>query len=86
MRDLEQLADRHFELCHSELPHHRAELIIWYADVGVTLDGETVHFHCPRCGAPADSTVDEFVHHETRRGLICTVCRGEPDERVGALD
>lgn len=86
MRDLEHLADKHFELCHSESPRHRAELLIWYADVGVEIDSGTVRYHCPECGRKYQTNIDEFVHYETRTGLVCDICRGEPEERVGALD
>ncbi len=86
MRDLETLAEMHFELCHSDSAIHRAEMLIWYADIGVTIDDGTVAYHCPDCGQQSSSGLDEFVHHETRGGLQCGVCRGEPEERVGALD
>ncbi len=86
MRDLELLAERHFELCHSESPTHRAELIIWYADVAVTLDGDIVRYKCPECGKETSAKIEEFVQHETRGGLLCENCRGEVEERGGALD
>lgn len=86
MRDLELLAQEHFKLCHSESPKHRAELIIWYADVAVTIEGQNVTYHCPVCGKLTHATLDEFVHHETRIGLTCQTCRNKPDERAVALD
>ncbi len=86
MRDLELLAERHFELCHSESPSHRAELMIWYADVAVSVDGSVVNYRCPECGRPTTANIEEFVQHETRGGLLCEVCRGEAEERGGALD
>ena len=86
MRDLEHLAEKHFEFCHSESPNHRVELLIWYADVGVTINGTTVGYHCPKCGRLTSASLEEFVQHETRGGLLCDKCRAEPQERVGALD
>lgn len=86
MPDLEMLAEKHFELCHSESPTHRAELLIWYADVAVAVDGDMVTYYCPECGKSTRATIEEFVHHETRGGLVCEACRGEAEERAGALD
>ncbi|MBM4404817.1 MAG: hypothetical protein FJ039_01325 [Chloroflexi bacterium] len=86
MRDLELLAQEHFKLCHAESPRHRAELIIWYADVGVAVEGQNVQYHCPVCGKIVHSTVDEFVHHETRWGLTCPECRAKSESRPGGTD
>ncbi|MBI3742707.1 MAG: hypothetical protein HY261_00260 [Chloroflexi bacterium] len=86
MRDLEHLAEKHFELCHSELPNHRAILLIWYADLGVSINGAVVNYHCPKCGRVTSTKTDEFVQHETRGGLICDRCRREPEERASAFD
>lgn len=86
MPDLVKLAEQHFELCHVDSALHRAELLIWYADVDAAIDDGHVGYHCPDCGRRASSGMDEFVHHETRGGLQCDACRGEPEERVGALD
>jgi hypothetical protein len=61
-------------------------LRIWYADLGVELQGEQVRYHCPHCGGAAARAVHEFVYCETSEGLICRTCRGDVEERAGALD
>lgn len=61
-------------------------LHLWYADLGVEVDGENVSYCCPQCGSAQASTIHEFVYYETNDALICCGCRGDVDDRAGALD
>lgn len=61
-------------------------LHLWYADLGVEVDGDNVSYWCPGCGTAAASSVQEFVYHETNESLMCTTCRGDVDERSAPLD
>ena len=61
-------------------------LHLWYADLGVEVQGEQVSYHCPRCGVSQATTIHEFVYCESSDALACAVCRGDVEERAGALD
>ncbi len=86
MVDLEMLADKHLELCDSTGRHHKEQLILWYADLGVLLGDEEVEHYCPECGEQMWTDLDEFVLHDSRDALQCLHCRGDVEERAGALD
>lgn len=83
---IEELLREHRKVAHVARRWGEEALLLWYADLGVEVEGERVSYLCPRCGVSQATTVHEFVYHETSEALICITCRGDVEERAGALD
>lgn len=82
----EELVREHRKVAHVARRWGEEALHVWYADLGLQVDGDQVSYHCPQCGVAQATTVHEFVYTETNDALRCYDCRGEVEERAGALD
>ncbi len=81
--DLRELASEHRSMSHTLSKWKPQQILLWYADLDVRVDGESVAYLCPHCGAKAAMRVEEFIHQDTDLDLYCNECRGELDERGG---
>ena len=82
----EDLVREHRRVAHVARRWGEEALHLWYADLGVEVEGERVSYLCPLCGVFQASPVHEFIYCETSDALICISCRGDVEERAGALD
>jgi len=57
----------------------------WYEKLGLTITEEKVSLNCPGCGAPVSKSIHEFIHYDSDEELVCNSCRGELEERGGAM-
>ena len=83
--DTEELAKLHQRSCPTLALRPMAELLLWYADLDLRLLGEVVRYRCPECGILLNMPVGEFLERDSSIDLRCNDCRGEPEERVGAM-
>lgn len=87
----EQIADmRHLAMLHKRLSPRLArkrtrEMLLWYADLDLSLSRKTVHYRCPDCGKALTMPQDEFLERDSSNDLRCGYCRGELGERSGGL-
>ena len=86
MRDLERLADVHFQHCRCQRKQHRFELMEWYAQVAVALEHGLVTYTCPICQQPTSEPIVDFAYHETSSGIACRRCLAESVIPVPAAD
>ncbi len=61
------------------------EVLLWYADLGLVVQGEQVEYHCPGCGTRLSMFVEEFIEQDDNAHLKCDTCRGPVEERGGPL-
>lgn len=83
---IEELVRQHREFAHVARRWGDEALHLWYADLGVEVQDEQVSYLCPCCGTPQAITIHEFVYCGSSDALTCAVCRGDVEERAGALD
>ena len=81
--DLRELAREHRDMSHVLGKWQPAQLLLWYADLDVSVGKDRVTYHCPHCGAKTTMRTEEFIHQDTNLDLYCTECRGEPGDRGG---
>jgi len=83
---LHDLAKRHQDNTPSVARMTDGEVLLWYADLNVEVQGERVRYLCPKCGTVMATPVEEFVHYEWNDdALLCLPCRGDPEERNAGL-
>lgn len=83
--DTKQLAMLHKRTCPTLLLRPDEELLIWYADLDLSISGENVHYRCPECSLRLSMPLEEFVEHDSSIELRCSECRGEREERGGGM-
>lgn len=83
---IEELLRQHQEVAHVARRWGEEGLHLWYADLRVEVRDEQVSYLCPSCGTSQASTIHEFVYCECSHALLCGICRGDVEERAGALD
>lgn len=72
--DMLTLATKHQETCKALSRKPRADLLLWYADLGVEVDDneEVVDYHCPICGRRRTMPLELFVCVGERTDLRCS--------------
>ncbi|MBM3947515.1 MAG: hypothetical protein FJ315_09005 [SAR202 cluster bacterium] len=83
--DLRQLAAEHSEMSNTLSRWKPQQILLWYADLDASVQGENVAYRCPHCGANTSMRVEEFVSQDTNLDLYCNDCRGELEERGGPM-
>jgi len=83
--DTEQLVKLHQGRSPTLSHKPRTELLLWYADLDLRVVREKVEYRCPECGTSLTMPLEEFLERDSSDDLRCSDCRGELEERGGAM-
>jgi hypothetical protein len=83
--DMKKLAEAHKEACATLWEAPVELLLLWYADLGLEVEGGRVAYHCPGCGTRRNMALDEFLLRDSSDDLRCNECRGYLEERGGPM-
>ena len=83
--DTEQLAMQHKKACPTLTLRPIEELLVWYADLDLRVSRDSVNYRCPECGLKLLMPIGEFLEHDSSLELRCGDCRGDCEERGGAM-
>lgn len=61
------------------------ELLVWYAYLDLRVSRDSVNYRCPECGLKLSMPLEEFLEHDSSLELRCSDCRGDREERGGAM-
>lgn len=83
---IQELIEQHKISSHELSEKRNDEILLWYADLGVQMRDNLVVYHCPRCGRQVTTSIESFISQGSNDQLLCDTCRGDLEERGGALD
>ena len=85
LTDVSQLAKLHKRISPRLSRKRTREMLLWYADLDLSVSRRMVHYRCPDCGKGLTMPQDEFLERDSSSDLRCGYCRGELSERNGGL-
>lgn len=82
----EDLALMHQEMSPTLAVVPKEQVLLWYADLGLEVQGHRVAYRCPTCGKELKRAMEEFLERDSSADLRCGFCRGDTEERGGPMD
>ncbi len=82
----EDLALMHQEMSRTLATMPKEQVLLWYADLGLEVQGQKVTYLCPSCGKEMRRVMEEFLERDSSADLRCSFCRGDVEERGGPMD